>query len=268
MRKTILFFACCLILFSCEKNKQSAVENTDIPLIRKILIEGTPFKEFEYNDANLLTAEKTKFHYTRHHYNDENMLSTSEFYMDPAMWSSSSLVIEEAMNRKEWANPENTQKSLTQDFDYDNNGFLKRKTYIRPSVDNSEYLEYTWENNKIKRQTMYFKDVLSGYIDYFYDKKGNLIKEVKYRIPESGNTELSTTTEYEFDNMHNPFIAFKRLIAPGINTNPNNITKETYTIHFEVDRWTQQVSVTNNSYEYDHRGYPVKVNGEAEYVYK
>jgi hypothetical protein len=67
--------------------------------------------------------------------------------------------------------------------------------------------------------------------------------------------------------MHNPFIAFKRLITPGINTNPNNITKETYTIHFEVDKWTQQVTITNNSYEYDHRGYPVKVNGEAEYVY-
>jgi hypothetical protein len=268
MRKIALLLVFSLILFSCEKGKQSPVENTDISLIRKILIEGKLFKEFEYNDANLLSAEKTKFHYTSHHYNDENKLTTSEFYMDPAMWSSSSLAVEESMNRKEWVNPENTEKSLTQDFDYDSKGLLKRKTYIRPLVNDSEYLEYTWENNRINRQSMYWKDELSGYIDYFYDESGNLIKQVKYRILESGNTELSTTTEYEFDNMHNPFKAFKRLITPGVYTNPNNIIKETYTIHFEVDQWTQKVQVTNNSYEYDHRGYPVKVNGEAEYVYK
>jgi hypothetical protein len=68
--------------------------------------------------------------------------------------------------------------------------------------------------------------------------------------------------------MHNPFQAFKRLLAPGKFTSPNNITKETYTIHFDVDQWTQKVQITSNSYEYNHNGYPTKVNGEADYVYK
>ena len=52
------------------------------------------------------------------------------------------------------------------------------------------------------------------------------------------------------------------------NTSPNNITKETYTLHFDVDQFTQKVQVTNNTYEYNDKGYPVKVNGEVEYVYK
>jgi hypothetical protein len=68
--------------------------------------------------------------------------------------------------------------------------------------------------------------------------------------------------------MHNPFQAFKRLMTPAKFTDPNNITKETYTIYFEVDQWTQKVSVINNSYEYNDKGYPIKVNGEAEYIYK
>jgi hypothetical protein len=115
---------------------------------------------------------------------------------------------------------------------------------------------------------MYWQNEMSFYIDYEYDEKGNLIKESKYHVPTSGISELWTTTEYEYDNMHNPFQAFKRLISPSKYTNPNNITKETYTIHFDVDQFTQKVQITNNTYEYNNKGYPTKVNGEAEYVYK
>lgn len=115
---------------------------------------------------------------------------------------------------------------------------------------------------------MFWQNELSFYIDYIYDENGNLTKESKYYVPSTGIAELWTTTEYEYDNMHNPFQAFKRLMTPSKFTNPNNITKETYTIHFEVDQWTQKVSIITNTYEYNEKGYPIKVNGEAEYVYK
>ena len=262
----LLFFA--LMLFSCEKETYLSVENSDIPLLSKIKVDGKLFLEYGYNYANLVTEEKTKFHYTRHFYNDDNQLKTSEFYMDPAMFSSLWSVVEAAMNRKEWINPDNTEKSLTQTFDYNDNGQLARKTYTRPSVTNSEYSEFTFDNDRISRQTMYWQNEMSFYIDYIYDEKGNLIKESKYRVPLTGIAELWTTKEYEYDNMHNPFLAFKRLMSPGKFTNPNNITKETYTLYFEVDQWTQKVSVISNSYEYNDKDYPIKVNGEAEYVYK
>ena len=262
-----VFFISCIFL-SCEKDKQLIIENTDIPLLSKVLTGGVTNMEYSYNGANLVTEEKSKFTYTKHSYNDNNLLTSSDFYMDPAMFSSDWSVVEASMNRKEWVNPDNTARSLTKGFEYDSNEQLTRITYSRPSVNNSEYSQYTLENDRISRQTMYWQNAISFYIDYIYDEKGNLIKESKYYVPSTGIAELWTTTEYMFDNMHNPFQAFKRLMTPSKFTNPNNITKETYTIYFEVDQWTQKVSITNNSYEYNDNGFPIKVNGEAEYVYK
>jgi len=244
------------------------VDNAGFPLITKKIVSGELFYEYVYNDANLMTAERTKFHYTRHNYDEKNQLISSEFYIDPAMWSSSSSVVEEAMNRKEWVDPSNTEKSLTIEFEYDNNGLLTRTEYSRPSVTNSEFSEFEWENGRITRKTMYWNAAVSGYIDYFYDTEGNHIRQERYHVPDNGIPVWSTTTEFEFDNKHNPFQSFWRLTTPGINTNPNNIMKETYTLHFEVDQWTQKVQVTQYHYEYNQQGYPVKVNGDLEYVYK
>lgn len=268
MKKTTLLFLFLLILPSCEKDKLLIVENSDIPLLSRVLTGGEPYMEYSYNDANLVTEEKSKFHYTKHNYSDNNLLSSSEFYMDPAMFSSSSSVIEAAMKRKEWVNPGNTAKSLTQSFEYKENGQVARKIYIRPSVSNSEYSDFTIDNDRISRQSMYWQNASSGYIDFIYDEKGNLEKETKYLILSDGVSELMTTTEYEYDNMRNPYIAFKRLMTPGKYTNPNNIVKTTYTLHFEVDAWIEKTQVSENKYEYNRLGYPVKVNDEVTYVYK
>lgn len=115
---------------------------------------------------------------------------------------------------------------------------------------------------------MYWKNEISGYFDFFYDGNGNLFKEVKYLVPSTGLAQLLTTTDFEYDNKENPYRSFKRLMTPGIYTNRNNITKETYTLHIEVDPWTEKVHTTENIYEYNDIGYPVRVNGTVEYVYK
>ncbi len=269
MKKTVLLCVITFFLFSCEKEKQLTIENQDIPLLSKVLINGEPYFEYSYTKARLISEEKSKFHYTRHSFNDKNQLIKSEFYVDPAMYSSSSTVVEAAMNRKEWINPGNTAKSLTKTYDYDDQSQLLRVTFIRPSVINSEYSEYAFENGRISRQTMYWKNELSGYIDYSYDDNDNLAQQAKYRVLPAGNAELQTTTEYEYDNKKNPYQSFSRLMTPGKYTNPNNILKETYTIHFNIeDPFIQKVQVTTNSYKYNSRGYPIKVNNEAEYIYR
>jgi len=264
----LLVLSCTLIFFSCEKERQLIIENADIPLISKVLIGGETYMEYTYNAANLVTEEKSKFHYARHTYNDSNQLIASDFYWDISMASSDSRVIEAAMNRKEWVSPENTPKSISHKFKYDSDGQLLRKSFIRPSVNISSFIECQYENDRIVRTTGYYNNSLSGYTDYLYDNNGNIIKETKYNVSLSGKTELSTTTEYEYDNLHNPYQSFRRMITPGIYTNPNNILKETCTIHFEVDQSIQKVQITINTYEYDGKGYPVKVNGVTEYVYK
>lgn len=183
------------------------------------------------------------------------------------MASSNSSVIEAAMNRKEWVNPDNTPKSISHSLEYNSKSQLIRKSYIRPSVNITDFVEFLYENDRIVRATGYYNNSISGYTDYKYDENGNITKQTKYFISSTGIAELWTTTEYEYDNMRNPFQSFKRLMTPGKFTNQNNITKETYTIHFEVDQWTQKVSIINNLYEYNDKSYPIKVNGEAEYAY-
>lgn len=264
IRKVVSLFFFSLILFSCEKDNTPFIENGGIPLLSKVLVDGELFYEYSYNEANLVTEEKHQYHYTRHYYNNSKQLLRSDYYVDPDMFSSTM----PAMNREEWVNPRNTEKSLTTTFDYDSEGQLIRKTYERPSVSHSEFSEYTWENNRISRKTMYWNNEQSGYIDYEYDNKGNLVKEEKYMLGQDGSVTIWTSTEYEFDNMNNPYQSFERLISPGKYTNLNNIIKEIYTVHSDYDMGIDDVSVLEYSYEYDINGYPLMVNGNIAYIYK
>jgi hypothetical protein len=268
MKKVALLFVFSLVFFSCEKEKQLVIENTDIPLISKVLIGGEIYMEYSYNSANLVTEEKSKFRYTKHTYNDMNQLVKSDFYWDMSIASSNSTVLEAAMNRKEWVSPDNTPKSISHSLEYNSENHLIQKSYIRPSSNVPDYQKFLYENDRIVRATGYNNNSISGYTDYIYDDNGNITKQTKYFISSTGIAELSTTTEYEYDNMHNPYQSFKRLTTLGVYTNPNNITKETVTIQYEVFPSTEKVQITENSYEYNDKGYPIKVNGVTEYLYK
>ncbi|MGB8490594.1 MAG: hypothetical protein WCE64_06005, partial [Bacteroidales bacterium] len=242
MKKTFIVFLLLLGVVSCEKDKQVIVENNNIPLISRKLADGELFSEYIYNDANLLTAEMTKFHYTKYNYDDQNQLTSAEFYVDVDIFSSDSRALESSMMRKQWVNPANTEKSLTIKFEYNDAGRLTKAVYMRPGVINSEYTEFAWTDDRITRKTMYWNLQVSGYTDYFYDDRGNLAKEAKYRI-EGGDAKLITSTGYEYDKMNNPFRSFKRLITPGIFTNRNNITSETYTLYSDVQPGTENPRV-------------------------
>jgi hypothetical protein len=114
---------------------------------------------------------------------------------------------------------------------------------------------------------LYWDTNETGYIDYVYDAKGNLIKEMLYDLSPTAVAELSTMTEYEFDNQINPLKAVNKSMTPGIYTNSNNIVKETCTINSKAIDGTDQVMVTATSYEYNQSGYPISKNGNVKYVY-
>ncbi len=268
MRKTVLFFFLTAIALSCEKETPLIIENIGIPLISKVLVDGDLYFEYTYNGANLISEEKSKYYYTKHIYDSDNRLLRSDYYVDPGIFSSSMEVLQATLNREEWVNPDNTEKSLTTSFEYDLHGKLIKKTFMRPSVGHSEFSEFTWENGRITRKTMYWMDELSGYVDYEYDEKGNLIKKDKYMLGPDRSPVLWAGTEYEYDEMKNPYQSFIRLMTPGIYTNMNNILKETYTVYIENDPEPENISIIENSYEYNELGYPIKVNGDVEYVYK
>ncbi|HEX2919672.1 MAG TPA: hypothetical protein VHO50_00765 [Bacteroidales bacterium] len=270
MKKILAVFLLTLFVLSCEKDKSNrdlAIENMYVPLISKVLIDGETFIEYSYNESNLLTEEKSRYHYTKHTYDNINRLVTSDFYMDIRLASSNYSVLQDAMNRTEWVNPENTARMILHLLKYNTLKNTVSVSLIRPdgSKDSTEYL---YEDGRIVKRTGYYNGSVSNYIDYYYDDKGNVLKETRYNVSLSGDAELSTTTEYEYDNMNNPYRSFKRLLTPGIFTNPNNIIKETYTIYFDIDPSVDKVSVKRYSYEYNNAGYPVSVNGSTVYVYK
>lgn len=257
-------------LSSCEKNKPIIIENIDIPLIIKVLSNGESLVEYSYNNANLLTAEKNKFYYNKHSYNDKNLLIKTDLYYDKGLFSSDPNILAASLNRKEWVNPNNTEKGGVVTFEYNADGNLIRTNYYRIPETKSEFSKFEYDKSgRIAKQSLYWDNQLSYYIDYLYNENGNLIKEIKYHISSTGLAELWTTNEYEFDSLQNPYRAFKRLMTPGIYTNKNNILKETYTLHFEVnDPLIEKVKITLNSYEYFENGYPSLVNGTIQYLYK
>jgi hypothetical protein len=269
MKRNLVFFSILftVTLFSCKKEDPIVVERNSTGLLTRVIISGETYMEYTYLNSGLIYEEKSKFHYTKHTYNSSNLVEKSESYWDPSIFSSSSDVLNEAMKRKEWVNPQNTPKSATNTYFYGKNGQLNKST---ANLSNGTINITTYDcndHNRISRQTFYSENSPSGYIDFFYDEPGNLIKRLHYYILTDGTDQLQTTTEYEYDTMHNPYLAFRQLLNPCRYTNLNNITKETYTLHFEVDSWIQKVQITTNKYEYNELGYPLKVNDETVYEY-
>jgi hypothetical protein len=259
----LLFFIIVLFgFYSCEKG--GLIDEGEAYLIKQIFIEDELYSELTYTNADLISEEKSKFSYTKHNYNSANQLVQSDHYWDERIASSSSNVLNEAMNRTEWVNPGNTEKDSYFSYEYHSSGRLKKRTITR--VNGGESLVDTFIYNTdgiIEKRISFHENKESVNDDYFYDEKGNLIKQQRYFVSDDGTPVLQTTTEYEFDDKHNPYLAFRSLMIPGRNTNANNITKETYTLHFEME----DVQVTEYSYEYNVNAYPVKRNDGTKYVY-
>lgn len=263
MIKSIKIICSMLIIFllACEKDHSELIHNNHTGLLYQVKFGSELFYEYTYNDLNQLVEEKSKWYYTRHNYRNGHLIS-SDYYYDPGMASSSGQVLTAAMNRKEWVNPTNTEKGSTKTYSHD------KKGKIIQSENYQGICKYSYDGeNRINRQAFYSDNKCTGYFDYTYDDKDNLIKELHYWILANGEPELQTTTEYEFDNKHNPFKEFGSFMLPGRSTNTNNIIKKTYTLHFEVDQFTDKVQITENSYTYNSQGYPISKNDLEIYIY-
>ena len=277
MKLKITFF-CLLfvtIFFSCKKedlsNGLNSGKNPDgsLPLLSKILIDNQSAYEYAYNDSGQLTSEKSKFNFNLNHYSAIGQLVSTDYYGNDAVLSSDAQVFQAAINSADWVTSANGVNGGSLSFDYNNNGQLIKTTYYRPLVTSSEYSAFSYDaSNRINRQTMYWDDIATGYIDYSYDGKGNMIKEALYSLPLTGAAELITTTLYEFDSKWNPFKSVNKLLIPGVDTNPNNIIKETYTIHLAQGQGADKAQVIQNKYVYNTSGYPITKNDNTTYVYK
>jgi hypothetical protein len=265
-----LFFV--TIFLACRKDKINDVGspvNTYVPILSKVLIDNQSASEYVYTASNLISQEKNKFDFTTYSYNDKGLLVTTEYYGNDDLLSSDLKIFENAMNNKAWITPENGKKASIITYEYNNNSQLVKTIYSIPSAASTEYSSFIYDNNnRISRQTMYWENTATGYIDYSYDGKGNLIKEMLYNLQSTVSPELITTTTYSFDNQLNPYNSTSRIMIPGVNTNINNIIKETYTLHLPSGQGPDKVQVTEAIFVYNGMGYPVSKNNNITYVYK
>jgi len=261
-----------VVFLSCKKEELSDTMNpvsTYVPLLSKILVDNQPAYEYTYTDSKLLSQEKSKFDFTIYQYNDKGMLVSTDYYGNDDMLSTDNNIFETAMNNKEWVTPENCKKISTSAYEYDTDGNLSKTTFSIGTVASSEYSEFIYDsNNRISRQTMFWENKATGYTDFSYDEKGNLIKDMLFYLQPNGAAELITTTTYSFDRQPNPYRSISRLKTPGVSTNLNNIIKETNIIHMAASQGPDNVQITENSYEYNIMGYPVSKNGNTTFIYK
>lgn len=263
------------LIFSCKKEDLSNGLNTgknpdsSVPLLSKVLVDNQSAKEYVYNDSSQLITENSKFNFNINHYNASGQLASTDYYGNDAVLSNDAQVLLDALSSTVWVCSTTGIKGGTLSYSYNDKGQLIKTSYSRPVTTSSEYSEFTYNaNGKITRQTMYWADAATGYIDYTYDSKGNLVKEILYNLPATGVAELSTTTQYEFDSNQNPYKLSGKVLIPGVNTNPNNIVKETYTIRISPDQGPDKVLVTSTAYTYNNLGYPVSENGNTTFIYK
>jgi hypothetical protein len=267
-----LLFA--MIFNACKKEEIGKTgnsvtsENTAAILLSKVLTDNQSTFEYIYTDSTRVSEEKSKYYYTVHDYNDKGQLISTEYYGNDDILSSDLQTYQAAVSNTVWVTPANGKLGGTVSYQYNDNGQLIKATYTGSALTTTEYSEFSSNaNSRITRQNLYWDNAATGYIDYSYDGNGNMTKEVLYNLPSTGVAELITTTEYNFDTEQNPYKLFSKLMIPGINTNQNNIIKETYTIHLTADEGSDNVQVTENTYEYNAAGYPISKNGNIKYIY-
>ena len=259
------------IILSCKKDEPSSsitALTTSGNLLSQVITDNQPSSEYLYNSTNLISDEKSKIDLTLYKYNDKNQLVSTDYYANYNILSADLTIAASALSQTGWVTASSANKAGTVAYEYNSSDQLIKSTYT-PSAGSSQYSEFSYDaNNRVTMQSLYWDSKITGYVEYTYDGNGNLTKENLYNLSSAGVGELSTTTVYEFDNKQNPYKSVSKLMIPGINTNQNNIVKESLTIYVKSGQTSDDQSVTQNTYEYNDKGYPVSLNGNVKYVYK
>jgi hypothetical protein len=228
------------------------------PLLQRIYIDNDLFAEYTYTAGNKISEEKTKYLYIKYNYNENNQLISTLTCEDPSLVSSNAAIADAGRKKKEWVNPSNSVNNRKKTFQYDSKGILVK------TVEDWGYSGFQYDHkNRICKQLIFNDGKLVRFVDYSYDRIGNLVKMTHYETDATGQQLIATTHEYEFDHKINIFRSFGLFMMPGKYTNPNNIVREVYTLYL-TGKMQQE---TKTSYEYNESGYPVTVNSNMRYEY-
>ncbi|MBV5311821.1 MAG: hypothetical protein JZU47_00915 [Prolixibacteraceae bacterium] len=262
-----LFILFGLTLSSCKKDDCSVEENNK-GLISRISKSGVTTVEYAYLCSGLLNEVRTRYSYSKYTYNSIDLLEKRESYEDPNQYSSSGgySPYGYGYGSVEWTDPKDMKLSVTELFKYYENKQLESYSFSSYYDTITAKFNYN-EQGLISKQTVYSEDSKpTSHRDFIYDESGNLTKEEQYLVID-GTSTLYETREYEFDQMHNPFLVFRIILFPGTPTNQNNIIKETHTFYGKIPAGKDSVTITNHVYEYNELGYPIKMDNDLTIEY-
>ncbi len=265
--KRLFLLSLILIPFfnSCEKEKELVYEDYQSnTLLRQVRATEGDMEVMTYYNTGYIFEHVQLFSYRKFLYNKGNQLIKIEIALS---LNPLSCAIIPGTTFEEGDDPRKAKIGQYIAYEYTDNSNLKIKRFYYINDDHNQlmnYAKYEYENDKVIKINLFNpRDQLRQYYTYLYDGSGNVSEEEYYFIQDGSDARLQTRIVYEYDDKNNPYKVFSVEGTPGINTNKNNIIKQT-TINYYAEG--EQSDTIENSYEYNDLDYPVRVNN-LDYIY-
>jgi len=271
MKNTTELFSLLLVvtafITSCAKDPDIDNFRSDNYSIKSIITKGKTSAKYNYNANGKLIEFQSIYSCDKYGYDETGRLVKLEYAIDPGIFSSSMPTKTTLMTSQ---NSTFTGRYI---FEYNSSGQLVTKKSYAKKNGQFEYTSMTsleYEGNQIVKSSLHnAQNIVTQYYTYEYDSRGNVANEKYYSfLPLTGSEpKLINEVSFKYDDKNNPFIIQQALGQPGIYTNTNNPI-ETNTILYEDVPGLDKFSSTTTTYEYNDKGFPIKVNGTDEYKYE
>lgn len=256
-----------VFIASCTKDPDIVNFRSENYSIKSITTKGKTSAKFTYNDYGKLIEFQSIYSCDKYFYDDNDRLIKLEVAVDPEIFSSSMPTKTTLMTSQ------NSTFTGRYTFEYNSAGQLvAKKSYFKRNGQ-FEYTSMTsleYEGDKIVKSNLHnAQNTITQYYTYEYDSKGNVSNEKYYSFLLTPGTEpeLISEASFKYDDKNNPFRIHRALGQPGIYTNTNNPI-ETNTVLYEDVPGIDKFSTSKTTYEYNDKGFPIRVNGTDEYKYE
>jgi len=234
--------------------------------IKSIVSNGAVIAKFIYNKNNKIVEDQSFYFCNKFIYDDNGRLIKQEIAVDPDIYSSTFHIKSELMTSQ------NSTFTSNRIFEYNAKGKLLTQKYYIKKNDQFEYtsmisLEYVGDRI-VKYNLHNEQNIITQFNTYEYDGKGNVLNEKQYSYLSAVGSQpnLIRKTSFKYDNKNNPFEIYKYLGYPGLYTNTNNII-ESNSVLYEDIPGIEKFTTSKTTYEYNTKGYPIKMNNSEEYKY-
>ena len=253
-----LFFIIFILIgfISCSKEKNEDL-CSDPTLMREVRMGKDAVQGLTYNSNCQVNELLEPYQYSKFTYN-----ATGRLFKIEVAISLNPLSCVALPGGDGGSSGDPRKAKVTTYYEYEFNGEgIPAKRYMFGLYNNTfQFLScetYHYTNDLIDTVKVYDQnEILNNYKTYSYENE-NIKVEKFYTLQQNNDFRLIYAIEYEFDDKFNPFRVLAVMAQPGKYTNTNNIIKET---HISNPGTTEIRYSTNYSYEYNERGYPVKIN--------